>query len=314
MRTHEPEQHHNRHQNKDEDFGFSSKINKINKRFLNHDGTFNILKKSMKGAESFSLYLWLLSISWAQFLGVIILFYIIKNLIFGYLFYLLGPDAVLGLESHHLHNRLLSCFFFSLQTSTTVGYGQMYPNGIAANVLSGACAFAGIITVALITGLIFARFSKPTHGVKFSTMALVNLDNNDPTIKFRLINIRKDVLSNLHIIVIATWIDETSSSRQFKTLALERDHIVLLPLNWTIVHHLDQHSPLHNWTQKDFFDKNIEIMIRLSAHNDNLGDMVHTSFSYTAQELEWNKNFKSIFNSDKNGNFYIDHNLLNAIE
>jgi inward rectifier potassium channel len=149
------------------DLGFGSVVTSTNARLLNRDGSFNVTRTGFGFLGSLYLYHWLLNISWRVFLGVVLGLYLALNLLFGFAFWLCGPAALADVSLQPISNHFGRAFFFSVHTFATIGYGTLHPIGAAANWLVTAEAFVGILAQALVTGVVFARFSRPRR-ISFS--------------------------------------------------------------------------------------------------------------------------------------------------
>src|SRR5205085_5753222 len=156
------------------DLGFGSVVaGATRRRFLNRDGTFNVKRVGLSFAESRSVYRYLLDITWARYLSHILYWYVAVNAIFAVAYLACGPGALEGPEDYGAGalGHFLKAFFFSVQTLATIGYGRISPLGITANMIVAVESVVGLVTFALITGIAFARFSRPSPSVRFSEKA-----------------------------------------------------------------------------------------------------------------------------------------------
>ena len=174
-------------------------------------------------------------------------------------------------------------FFFSVQTFTTVGYGHVAPVSFLANIVAGFVALTGLMCAALMSGLFFARFSRPTASVAFSKNALVAPYRDGEAVMFRIANRReRSELINLKILVTASYLmplEDGTSKRQFIQLPLERDEVMMFPTNWTLVHPLNEDSPFFGNTHDDLRDMDWELMVSLSAFDDTFAQTIYTRTS-----------------------------------
>src|SRR3954471_12072261 len=177
---------------RDRDLGFGSVVGRdARKRLLNRDGTFNVARSGLGWAESLAPHE-LLALPWPQFIGLVSGVYLLLNLFFATLFVMFGPDDLLGPGIQMLGGRLSQAFFFSIQTFATIGYGQVGPNGMAANLVVTVEALIGLMYQALATGLMFARFSRPTASILFSRHAIVAPYSSGRALMFRIVNRRRN--------------------------------------------------------------------------------------------------------------------------
>ena len=177
----------------DRDLGFGSKVATESRlRFLNRDGTFNVRRTGIRQLSTLNLYHFLLTMSWAQFLGLVLLLYFLSNIIFGLLYSFLGAEYLVDTSSEPTANIFLRGFFFSVQTFATIGYGTIHPVGVVPNLLVTIESYYSMIATALITGLVFARFSRPTAKIIFSETAVIAPYRNGSGFMFRIVNSRKN--------------------------------------------------------------------------------------------------------------------------
>ena len=280
------------------DLGFGSVVTRESRlRLLNRDGTFNVRRTGLGFREALSLYHTLLNVSWTRFLSWMVVFYLGMNVLFAAGFWLCGPGAINGpgLDPHE--SRLLEAFFFSVQTFGTIGYGQMGPVGLAANLLVTAESLAGLMSVAIVTGLLFARFSKPRADILFSRHALVAPYGEGQALMFRLANRRKNQLFGVEARVLYSRArpGDPTGAREFHELKLERSSVVFFPLSWTVVHALGVASPLAGVTPERLRAEDAEFLVLLSGTDETFFQQVHARTSYKPHELVWNARFANVF-------------------
>jgi inward rectifier potassium channel len=282
-----------------EDFGLGDQIGKQGGRLINRDGSFNVQRR---GIHNWSPYENLVEMSWPLFLGIILCFYIVTNAIFGLLFVLIGTDSLTGgRELGGFVAQFAYSFYFSVQTFTTVGYGAISPVGDAANLLASLAALVGLLSAALATGLVFARFSQPKARIRFSEYAVVAPYRDTPwqSLQFRIANIRSNRVINLKASIVLTWLDgpEGQRTRRFAPLQLERDRVALFPLNWTIVHVIDEESPLYEWNYQRICELSVEMLIMIEGFDETFAQTIHANNSYTCREIYWNARFLPMYHS-----------------
>ncbi|MEO0732390.1 MAG: ion channel [Bacteroidota bacterium] len=280
--------------NREDDLGLGNKVaRKPGTRLINADGSFNVVRR---GRSIFAPYQNLVEMGWGRFLLLTILAYVLVNIIFATGFLLIGTDTLSGIPQHEpFWYRALGAFFFSVQTFTTVGYGTMAPVSIAADALASFIALFGWIALAVVTGLFFARFARPARSISFSEHALVATYGPDgiPSLQFRIANKRDNSLINLRARVVLTWLE--GQQRRFAPLNLERDHVALFPLNWTIVHPITEDSPMHGWTKADYCQRQSELLIMIEGYDETLAQAVTTNNSYLHDEIVWNARFQPMY-------------------
>jgi inward rectifier potassium channel len=306
-------------QARDRDLGFGSVVSRESRqRLLNRDGSFNVVRSGLGFLESFAPYHLLLTISWAGFLGLISALYLVVNFVFALLYLSCGTDALIGAGAAMLGGRLGQAFFFSIQTFATIGYGQIAPNGFAANVVVTIESLVGLIYQALATGLLFARFTRPTAALLFSRQAVVGPYNDGRGLMFRIVNRRRNEIIELEAQVLFSAIEPDGRGgtvRRYALLPLERNKVTFFPLSWTIVHPIDDASPLARLTPEDLERRHAEILVLLSGVDEALEQTVHARSSYRSDEIVWNARFQSMFlQSDARSRVSVDISRVHEIE
>ena len=279
----------------DVDFGLGNKVaRQPGTRLINNDGTFNVVRR---GQTVFAPYQNLVEMGWTRFLLVTLVVYVLINVFFAACFLIIGTDSLANVpQDSPLWYRALGAFFFSVQTFTTVGYGGLAPVGIAANALASFVALFGWITLAIVTGLFYARFARPQRLIVFSEHALIapyRRDGAERSLQFRIANKRDNNLINLRARVVLTWLQ--NQERLFANLTLERDNVALFPLNWTIVHPITPESPIYGWTKEDYCRRRSELLITVDGYDDTIAQYVHVNNSYLHDELRWNARFVPMY-------------------
>jgi len=284
---------------KDRDLGFGDKVARETRlRFLNRDGTFNVERRGLRTASFLNLYHFLLTMSWSRFLMLVLLLYFLTNVVFGSLYAILGDAALVDISESPMSNIFLRGFFFSVQTFATIGYGTIHPVGIIPNLLVTVESYYSLLANALITGLVFARFSRPEAKIIFSEKAIIAPYQGITGLMFRLVNNRNNQLIELKAQVLyARFVDEGGKFvRRFDLLKLEREKVSFFPLSWTIVHPIDETSPLYGCTEADLRQNDAEVLVMISAIDETFAQSVHTRTSYKIDELKVGYKFSNIYN------------------
>jgi inward rectifier potassium channel len=259
----------------------------------------------------------LLNLSWSGFLFVLTAFYILTNALFAVAYMLCGSGSLARSVGTVVENGFLEAFFFSVQTFSTIGYGNLSPVGIAANIIVTVESLVGLLSVALATGLIFARFARPTAKVLFSRHAVVGPYRDRSAFMFRVTNGRRSQLIELQATVLYTRFEEIDGRnlRRFYPLNLERNRVSFFPLSWTVVHPIDAESPLFGLTQDDLLRTEAEFLVLFSGIDETFSQMVYTRSSYKAEEVEWNARFSDIYNRSASSQLLtVDIRRLHNIE
>lgn len=302
----------------DADLGFGAVVAlESRQRLLNRDGTFNVAREGMGPIERLAPYHALLSMRWPVLLAWLTGFYGLVNVLFGAAFWLCGPGALLD-PSGTAPTGFWRAFFFSVETFATIGYGSIAPVGMAANLLMTFESLVGLLSVALVTGLVFSRFSRPTARVRFSRRAVIAPYQGGKAFMFRLANERRSELLHLEARVLLSRLVEDEFGRRirrFEALTLERSRVDFFPLAWTIVHPIDEASPMRGLTRAELEYSEAEFLILLSATDDTAAAVVHARTSYKPSELVEGARFTSVFLPARaDGTLRIDVARLDAIE
>ncbi len=290
----------------DQDLGFGTKITGSAGRLFNKDGSYNIMRQ---GLSVWTPYQILVEMSWRRFFALIFTSYVLVNCFFALLFVWCGPEALMGAPQGSFFNNFLHSFFFSVQTFTTVGYGSISPQGMAANIIASIDALVGLMAFALATGLFFARFSKPKAQIVFSESAIITNYRDMKAFMFRIVNPRNNKIINLEAIVTMTWMEDIAGEkvRRFAKLELEREKVSLFPLNWTIVHPIDENSPLLHLVCDDLTRMQTEVLILIQGYDETFAQNVHLNSSYTCQEILWDVKYAKMYHAiDGQTVLYLD--------
>jgi len=302
----------------DRDLGFGSVVAGASRqRLLNQDGTFNVQRTGLSFLSSLNLYHTLLSMSWKQFIALTLVLYFLSNVIFGIFYALFGASALVDTSEIPTENLLLRGFFFSVQTFATIGYGTIHPVGLIPNLLVTIESYYSMIATALITGIVFARFARPTARVVFSDLAVVAPYRGIEGLMFRMVNGRSSQLIEVEAQVLFSRFveDDGKPVRRFDLLELERRRVTFFPLAWTIVHPIDEKSPLYNLTEADLKKADAEILVLLSATDETFASIVHTRSSYKSDEIKFKRKFVNMYNEAKDGKpLSIDINKISQTE
>jgi inward rectifier potassium channel len=299
------------------DLGFGTRVTQqAHKRFLNRDGSFNVNRVGLPFLQSLSIYHSMITIGWIQFYAIIAAGYLAVNLLFAAAFYLCGPDALMISSSSVSANRFVECFFFSIQTFTTIGYGRVSPVGVPANILVAIEALTGLLGFAFATGLSFARFSRPNAKIIFSRNAIVAPYRGIHALEFRLINARSSQIIEVDIKVVLSRLEREGGRivRRFHELALERQHVDVFPLNWTVVHPIDESSPLAGLSAEGLVTSQAEFLVLFNGIEETFEQQVHTRTSYKGNEVVVGAKFKDMYVKTSSGELGVDVKRLHEIE
>jgi inward rectifier potassium channel len=286
-----------------DDTGFGSKDN-YGGRFINRDGTFNITREGQGFWDRFSLFHSMLNLPGWKFTAVLFLFFIGVNLFFTLIYIGLGTDQFTGLISANRWQDLRELYYFSTQTFTTVGYGRVNPVGDVAGFISGIEAMLGFITFAVITGLIYGRFAKPRSFLVFSEHAVIAPYRGGKAFMFRFASYKDNhVLTDVEIRVNAALKaqEKEEAVYRFYDLKLERSKVDSLSMNWTVVHPIDDQSPLKGFTEGDMVASDLEIYVLVRGFDDVYSNFVLRRTSYTYDEIKIDRKFVPMYRESEDG-------------
>lgn len=289
------------------DLGLGGRFRGGFQRVLRKDGSFNIRRIGVVKP----LFDRLIALPWWLFFIYTALIYVAVNVLFATVYFLLGVDQInINEYPADSFDAFLSAFHFSAQTLTTVGYGFYHPiNGPAAFVATFE-AFVGLLSFAFATGLLYGRFSRPRSGLIFSDKAILIEDEEQGKNGFmlRIANGHSSSMIEVRAQLIFTWMEEGSGGlvRQYRQLALERNSVSMLPLNWTLVHWIDDESPLAGKSLMELKAMHGEFICIIKAFNETFSQEVHSRTSYTADEVVENQRFKIPYKVTDDGQTVFD--------
>lgn len=297
-----------------EDLGLGNRVIEENRtRFINKDGSFNVHRKGVLERGAFSPYHAVLNASWWKFNLGIVVYYLIINFIFSVFYFLSGKNAFSDISTLDASHRFGQLFFYSVQVITTIGTSPLHPANTMADVVLAVEAMAGMLGFALAASLLFARFSNPPVKIIFSDSAVMAPYKGMSGFMFRIINGRSNEMVNAGATVTVSM-NEDDGKKHVHRLALERNSVLVFPLNWTIVHPIDKQSPLYGLTEKDLAKKHAEFLISITAVDQDLSKTVYVRSSYTSNEILFEHKFVNILEKDQSGTVVVDPKRVSEIE
>ncbi|MBW4608374.1 MAG: ATP-sensitive inward rectifier potassium channel 10 [Hassallia sp. WJT32-NPBG1] len=275
------------------------------------DGRFQIIGTNTWHSYWRDPYHLLLVLPWYSFLLLIAVVYVATNGIFA-LAYLAGGDCVENARP----GSFLDVFFFSVQTLASIGYGAMYPKTIYCNLVVTIEAMAGLVGIAVMTGLAFARFSRPTARVMFSRVAIITPHEGMPTLIFRTANQRGNQILEAQMQVYLIR-DEVTAEQQFirriYDLQLIRNHSPSFTLSWLGMHVIDESSPLYGISPESLIETNTTVTVLLTGIDETIAQSLHARHDYTGREILWNYRFVDVIYCTAEGHRYIDYNFFHDV-
>ncbi len=246
----------------------------------------------------------LLTMPVVAFIGVMALAYLAINAVFAGL-YLLDPGGLAGARPGNFSD----AFFFSVETFGTIGYGAVAPRSLYCNLVMTAEAFFGLFNLAIATGLLFARISRPTARIMFSRIAVVSPIDGTPTLSFRAANRRRNLVVEAEVsvtLVRDVMVAGQGQMRRFYDLQVVRSRSPLFFMTWQVMHPIDEASPLFGETQESLLAKQAEILVVVKGLDETFVSTIHARTSYTPDEIVWDRGLADIFTTDERGRRAID--------
>ncbi len=293
------------------DLGFGAVVTTRRRyRLINRDGTFNVRVRRGNWWRNFFTYHTLLSLSWPHVFALLVAGFLAVNALFAAAYVACGPDALTGDDAL---NGWARAFFFSVHTLATIGYGNIAPATLAANLVVVVESIAGLLGLAVATGVVFARFSRPVADIRYSSHAVIAPYHGGTAFEFRVVNGRRNQLINVSAVLTMSRFEGDGNGRQrrFHELPLERSTVAFFPLNWTIVHPIDEGSPLRGWDRPRLLDAEAEFNILLTAVDETFSQTVHSRSSYTADEVLFGHRFEMMF-AESDREYVLDFDRLDA--
>ncbi len=288
------------------DTGLSTKNSDLGTgRFINKDGSYNLVKEGMPFWKRISVFHDMLNLPSWKFVSIILIYYLVINLSFTTVYFLIGPSELTGLPVGVSKWRTFKeLFYFSTETYTTVGYGRVNPVGDFANIVSGLESLTGLLSLAIVTGLIYGRFSKPRSYLSFSEQALISPYKEITALMFRFAAYKDmHTLTDLEIKVnigLKVLENETPIYKYF-SLDLERTRVETMPMSWTVVHPITETSPFYGFTEEDMKNADVELYVMLRGFDDVFSNYVQQRTSYTYQEIIFNRKFVPMYRESEDG-------------
>ena len=275
-------------------------------------GQVEFLKVNTEGIDWRDAYQWLLGLSWPQFAAFVAVVYIALNLIFA-LLYLFGQNSIAGMASHSFSD----AFFFSVQTLATVGYGHMYPQTLYGHIVTTIEIMSGVFLLAVMTGLIFVRFSRPTARVVFSKSIVIAPLNGRPTLMLRVGNLRQHSMVEAEFRISFNRDEpllEGGDFRYFYNLKLQFDRLPLFPAAVTLRHVIDENSPLYGATPESLEEARVVLIATVVGIDPVIPAAVQTQQDYTWRDVRFGERFVEMYTDHRDGRLTVDYGRLHDTE
>jgi len=285
------------------------------KRAINKDGQFNVRRAGRTWRDA-HLYMFLINASWPMFFLLVTLAFAIVNTAFAGAYMAIGMQHLKNAFAPTAEMRFINAFFFSAHTLTTVGYGNMYPDGVAANVTSAFEALVGLLGFAIATGLMFGRFSRPSARFGFSETMVISPYMDGTSLQFRIVNRRSNNLIDVEarMMLMTVEFSDGRLQRKYVPLDLERNQVLFLPLTWTVVHPIGEKSPLRGKGPQELETQQAEVIVMMKAFDDTFSQTVQARYSYRYDEITWGAKFAPAFEIDEHGDLRVEVNRVGETE
>jgi inward rectifier potassium channel len=276
-------------------------------RLVNSDGSANLKKRGIPVWERTSVFHTLLRMKGSHFILGIILFYTCVNLFFACLYVWSGVEHLAGADAVTAKEKFFEAFFFSAQTITTVGYGRVSPTGMMTNAIASFESLAGILSFALATGLIYGRFSRPRAYILFSPNVLIAPFQDGKALMLRMTTYKNNYLTDVEANFTLALHEDENGKRvtKFYPLPLQFAKINSLALSWTIVHKIDEDSPLYQYKKQDIAESRMEVIVNIKAFDDHFSNIVQQRTSYTHKQVIYGAKFLPMFEKAKDGDYTL---------
>jgi inward rectifier potassium channel len=270
-----------------------------------------VLSIGLRTSPLRDVYHSLLTTTWTQFFALVLVVYLGANLVFACGYLAIGD----GIEEARPGN-FADAFFFSVQTMATIGYGKMAPRGIRANLLVTLEALVGLLGLALVTGLVFAKFSRPTARVLFSRHAVITTFDGVPSLLFRMANERGNQIAEAqaHLVLLRTErTPEGEEVRRVHDLRLRRSQSAFFALTWLVVHPITPDSPLHGETAESLREKDLDLVASVTGLDETLSQSIHARHAWSAEQILWRHRFADVLVRLPDGRRAIDYRKFHEV-
>jgi inward rectifier potassium channel len=294
------------------ELGFGNRVVESNQRLMNKDGSSNVKRTGVPFLEATNTYHDLITMPWLKFIFIVFASYIFVNFIFAGVYFFVDPDHIGGMIYTNTTEKFKEIFFFSAQSLTTVGYGRLNPTSSFNSSLAAIESLTGLLGFALATGLLYGRFSRPVARILFSKNAVIAPYKGFTALMLRIANKNKSELLDPEATVVMSYVMEENgnSIRKFANLKLELTHVTLLTMSWTIVHPIDEESPMYNWLADDFLNRQVEFLVLIRAYEETFAQTVHARSSYRGEEVQFGAKFLPIIKPGENNSVTVELNKI----
>lgn len=267
--------------------------------------------------QRLNIYHSLLTMSMWKFLLVVVIYFMGTNLFFTAIYYLIGIEHLGGLLQVQGLELFGEVFFFSAQTFTTVGYGRINPIGFAASFTASMEALTGLMTFAIATGIMWGRFSRPKAYIRYSKNAVVAPFREGIALMFRMVPYTRNYLVNVEVKVTLAMqvIEDGQMKNRFFNMPLDIAKANTMTANWTLVHVINEESPIYGFTKEDLTNAHAEMLVFVQGFDESFSNTVISRTSYTYEELVFGAKFLPMYHPSDDGMKTVLHlDQLDAYE
>jgi inward rectifier potassium channel len=277
-----------------------------------HVGQTTVLSHGQRITRLFDPYHFILNLTWPRFFGLLVLMFVSLNLLFGTAYW-----SIPGSVANARHGVFMDYVFFSIETLATVGYGAMSPANLGGHIVASIEIMLGMAGVALTTGLIFARFAKPKARMMFSQHAIVRNFDGKRMLMLRIANERYNRIVDASALMSIVRLESGADGEAFfriHDLKLTREHTQVFNLTWTLMHEIDEHSPLHQYDAQRLADTQTRIMVSVTGHDETVAASVYAVHNYEASQVMFDVRFADVLRVSPEGEQIVDLTRFHLLE
>ena len=294
------------------EYGFGNRVVEHAGRLMNRDGSSNVRRTGLPFPSNLNIYHSLVTMSWWKFSMLVGISYVVVNLLFASIYYFLDPGNLAGMIYTTPFEKFMEVFFFSAQSLTTVGYGRLNPTGMFSSTVAAIESMIGLLGFAMATGLLYGRFSRPVAKILFSKDILIAPYKGITALMIRVANANRSELIDIEAKIIMSHIEieGENRTRKFAPLKLELTKVTLLSMSWTIVHPIDEESPVYGWKMEDYNKKDVEFLVLMQAYEETFAQTVHARSSFRYHEMVSGAKFSPMVEANEDGTVLVTLNKL----
>lgn len=290
--------------------GLSTVSTQSGGRFFEKDGNPNVQMRGIPFLRRISIYQYMMKIPGWKFLALIGLTYVSVNLVFALIYFFNGVSQLGGMDQQTMEGKFWEAFFFSAQTLTTVGYGDVYPSSLTANTIAAFESLTGVLMFAIATGLMYGRFSQPKAYLIYSKVALFAPYKDGYALMLRFAPYKNHILTDVEVklTLVMKVADETGEIKnRFYSLPLELSKANTLTANWTIVHVVNEESPFYQLKKTEIDSSEAELLVFVKGHDEEYANSVVSRSSYTTDEFIYGAKFDLMYEPNEDRSSTVLH-------